>query len=133
MSEPAWLDLTRVLADTGVFIHWCRGDPWARLFFQRLNVEIYYTRVTRKELLHPPISDAERQRILGLLALLRLINPEEPIPTAYADLLTRYPYLQAHLHDALIAASAWVKNLPLVTTNVRHFQPIQEIQVVPFP
>jgi len=88
--------------------------------------------MTRKELLHPPISDAERQHILRLLATLRLINPEGPIAAAYADLLTRYPYLQAHLPDTLIAASAWVKNLPLVTTNPRHFRPIQEIEVITF-
>lgn len=132
MSDPGWFDLPRVLADTGVFIHWYRGDPRAYLFFRRPNVDIYYTRVTRKELLHPPIRDAERQRILKLLAALRLINPEEPIGSAYAELLRRHPFLHAHLHDALIAASAWVKNLPLVTTNLRHFQPIQEIEVVPF-
>ena len=132
MSSPAWLHLTRALADTGVFILWYRGDPRARLFFRHPILEIYYTRMTRKELLHPPISDAERQHILRLLATLRLINPEGPIAAAYADLLTRYPYLQAHLPDTLIAASAWVKNLPLVTTNPRHFRPIQEIEVITF-
>jgi predicted nucleic acid-binding protein len=67
-----------------------------------------------------------------MLASLQAINPDGPITDAYAELLKRYPYLQNHLHDALIAASAWVKNLPLVTTNTRHFKPIQEINVIPF-
>jgi hypothetical protein len=26
MSSPAWLNLDRALADTGVFIHWWRGE-----------------------------------------------------------------------------------------------------------
>ncbi len=46
--------------------------------------------------------------------------------------LGRYPYLRDHLADALIAASAWAKNLPLVTVNIPHFDPITEIEVVPF-
>lgn len=132
MSRPAWLNLTRALADTGVFILWHRGYSQARLFLRNPNVEIYYSKVTRKELLRPPISDSERQRITKLLQNFRLINPDASIAAAYSDLLTRYPYLRDHLADALIAASAWTKNLPVVTTNVRHFEPIQEIQVIPF-
>jgi predicted nucleic acid-binding protein len=52
--------------------------------------------------------------------------------SAYSDLLSRDEYLRVHLADKLIAASAWVKNLPLVTTNLRHFQQIREIEVTPF-
>lgn len=132
MSRPAWLDLRRALVDTGVFILWYRSDPQARLFFRNPNIEIYYSRVTRKELLRPPISEAERQSIVRMLATLRLINPQGAVANAYDDLLRRYPYLRDHLADALIAASACAKNLPLVTTNVRHFRPIQEIEVFPF-
>ncbi|HXU39445.1 MAG TPA: PIN domain-containing protein [Blastocatellia bacterium] len=108
------------------------GDPRARLFFRNSAIEVYYSRVTRKELLHPPISDAEKARVLTLLAGLRLINPDNQIAAAYSDLLSRYGYLRVHLAGALIAASAWVKNLPLVTTNLRHFQQIREIEVIPF-
>lgn len=132
MSEPAWLALTRVLADTGVFILWHRGDRRARRFFRSPTLSIYYSRVTRKELLRPPISDGERRRIVRLLATVRIINPDPEIAIAYSALLAMYPYLQNHLPDALIAASAWVKNLPIVTTNVRHFQPIGEIEVISF-
>ncbi len=35
--------------------------------------------------------------------------------------------------DALIAATACVKNIALVTTNPRHFQPIVELTVMIFP
>ena len=128
MSRPAWLDLRRALVDTGVFILWYRSDPQARLFFRNPNIEIYYSKVTRKELLRPPIREAERQ----MLATLRVINPQGAVATAYDDLLRRYSYLHYHLADALIVASACAKNLPLVTTNVRHFRPIEEIEVFPF-
>ena len=132
MSSPGWLNLPRALADTGVFILWHRGEPSAKLFFRNPNVEIYFSRVTRKELLRSPISDAERRRMLAMLGTLRQINLEPSVTDAYSELLARYPNLRHHLADALIAATAWAKNLPLVTTNVRHFAVIEEIQVVRF-
>ena len=67
-----------------------------------------------------------------MLGSLRQINPEGTVTDAYTELLNRYPNLRHHLADSLIAASAWAKNLPLVTTNVRHFRNIKEIEVVPF-
>ncbi|MGH9931859.1 MAG: PIN domain-containing protein [Pyrinomonadaceae bacterium] len=132
MSSPAWLNLHRALADTGVFILWYRGEPNAKLFFRNPKIDIYYSRVTRKELLRPPVSDAERRRMLMMLGTLRQINLDTDVTDAYADLLRRYSYLRQHLADALIAASALAKNLPLVTTNVRHFRAIVEIEVFPF-
>jgi predicted nucleic acid-binding protein len=132
MSSPAWLNHKRALADTGVFILWYRGEPNAKLFFRNADVQIYYRRVTRKELLRLPISDAERRRISMMLRSLRQINPDAPVTDAYSDLLSRYPNLRHHLANALIAATAWAKNLPLVTTNVRHFRSIKEIEVIPF-
>jgi len=132
MSSPAWLNLPRALADTGVFILWYRGEPKAKQFFRNHNTEIYYSRVTRKELLRSPISDAERRRISLMLGNLRQINPDPIVTSAYTELLNRYPDLRHHLADSLIAASAWAKNMPLVTTNVRHFRFIREIQVIPF-
>lgn len=129
MSRPAWLDLRRALVDTGVFILWYRSDPQAQLFFRNPNIEIYDSKVTRKELLRPPINAAERRSIVRMLAPLRLINPQGAVASAYDDLLKRYSYLHYHLADAIIAASAVAKNLPVVTTNVRHFKPIEEIEV----
>ena len=132
MSSPAWLNLQRALADTGVFILWHRGELNAKLFFRNPNIDIYYSRVTRKELLHPSISDAERRRILMMLGTLRQVNLDASITDAYSELLNRYANLRHHLADALIAGTAWAKNLPLVTTNARHFRSIEEIEVIAF-
>lgn len=132
MSSPAWLNVQRALADTGVFILWYRGEPKAKLFFRNPNIEIYYSRVTRKELLRSPISDAERKKMRLMLGSLRQINPDATVTDAYTELLNRYPNLRHHLADALIAATAWARNLPLVTTNVRHFRTLKEIEVIAF-
>jgi predicted nucleic acid-binding protein len=75
---------------------------------------------------------AERRLILNMLGTLRQINLDATITDAYSELLNRYPDLRHHLADALIAATAWAKNLPLVTTNLRHFRLIEEIELVSF-
>jgi predicted nucleic acid-binding protein len=132
MSSPAWLHLDRALADTGVFIYWYRGEPKAKLYFRNPNIEIYFSRVTRKELLRSPIRDAERRQISLMLGSLRQVNLDKTVTDAYTELLDKYPNLEHHLADALIATTAWAKNLPLATTNVRHFKPVREIEVIPF-
>jgi len=67
-----------------------------------------------------------------MLGSFRLVNPDVAVTNAYTELLNRYPNLRHHLADALIAATARAKNLPLVTTNVRHFRSIKEIAVISF-
>ena len=47
--------------------------------------------------------------------------------------MERYSYLKDHSADALIAATAWKKNLEVVTMNPRHFEPVAEIRVRRFP
>jgi predicted nucleic acid-binding protein len=132
MSEQPWEQLTSTLVDTGVFIHWFRGDHYAQRFFRDPERTIYYAKVTRKELLREPIRASEVTRIRAFLDRFRLINPDEQIAARFSQLLQKYAYLQVHPADALIAATAWGKNLPLLTTNTRHFVPIGEIEVIRF-
>lgn len=128
MTEPP-----NYLIDTGVFILYLRGDREARRFFRRPHAVLYYSRVTRKELLRPPISSRERERVIACLQRHRLVNPDPQIAQAFSRLLDMYPYLRDHLADAFIAATAREKNLEVVTTNARHFEPITEIRVKRFP
>ena len=121
------------LVDTGVFILYFRGDHRATTFFRETTAEIYYSRVTHKELLRPPISSREREEVLTLLQRYRVVNPDPQIAEGFSSLLEKYLYLKDHLPDALIAATAWKKGLEVVTTNPRHFDSIAEIQVKRFP
>jgi predicted nucleic acid-binding protein len=116
-----------------VFILWQHYNRAARKFFRRPPGLFYYAKQTRKELLHPFLSNRERKRLTRLLKRFRRVNPDEKIATAFSDLLARYPYLRDHLGDAIIAATAWVKGLTLVTGNAGHFAPIKEIKVAKFP
>ena len=123
----------RYLVDTGVFILCFRRNHQAVTFFRETTAEIYYSRVTRKELLHPPISAREKKETLAFLQKYRVINPDPPIAEGFSALLEKYAYLKDHLADALIAATAWKKGMEIVTTNPRHFELIEEIRVKRFP
>src|SRR5262245_50197347 len=88
-----------------------RGDRRAVDFLRQTNAVIYSSRVTRKELLHPPIRARERQEARACLRRHRLVNPESQLTEGFSSLLEKYPYLRDHLADALIAATAWTKGL----------------------
>lgn len=126
-------EASHYLVDTGVFILYLRRDHHAIDFLRNTEAVIYYSRVTRKELLRPPISARERTEVLAVLQRYRIVNPDPQIADGFAALLEKYLYLRDHLSDALIAATAWKKNLEVVTTNPRHFTPIEEIYVRRFP
>jgi predicted nucleic acid-binding protein len=107
------------LVDTGVFILYFRRNRKAIDFFRATEAVIYYSRVTRKELLRSPISSRERTEVLAFLQTHRLVNPDPQITEGFSSLLEKYAYLRDHLADALIAATAWKKNLEVITTNSR--------------
>ena len=132
MSDASWSNVRSALVDTGVFIYWLRGDRTARQFFRDPRRTVYYSKVTRKELLRKPIPTAESQRVKAFLSRFRPINPDAQIAGRFSELLQQYPALQHHLADALIAATAWEKNLPLITTNPRHFVALEEISTIRF-
>jgi len=132
MSEQPWDQLTSVVVDTGVFIAWFHGDRYAQDFFRSAQRIVYYAKVTRKELLREPIRASEALRIKTFLSRFRLVSPDEHIAARFSELLQKYAYLRMHPSDALIAATAWSKNLPLLTANIRHFMSIEEITVIRF-
>jgi predicted nucleic acid-binding protein len=124
---------TRYLVDTGVFILYFRKHHTAITFFRETTADIYYSRFTRKELLSPPIREREKTEILTFLQKYRIVNADPQITDGLSTLLNKYAYLKDHLTDAFIAATAWKKGLEVVTTNVRHFAPIEEISIKRFP
>ena len=132
MNEHPWEQLTSSLVDTGVFIAWFHGARHAQDFFRDVRRTIYYAKVTRKELLREPMRASESLRIQTFLARFRLVSPDEHIAARFSELLQKYSYLRMYPADALIAATARNKNLPLLTANVRHFAPIEEINVIRF-
>jgi predicted nucleic acid-binding protein len=89
---------------------------------------VYFAAITRKELLAKPrLSSAERRRIEFLLLRHRLIPVDEKIAENFWSLLQKYSRQGLRNGDALVAATAWSRNLPLFTRNLRHYRFISEI------
>ncbi len=109
-----------ILVDTDIFIDYFNTGRFHALF-DSTRFTIYYSIITKKELLTKPgLRDTERESILAELNRCRLIALSDSITARYSDLRRRFPALDKG--DALIAATALIKRLPLMTRNTRHFR-----------
>lgn len=123
--------MTSYLVDTDILVDWLRGMPWTKGLFWSEEIVIYYSAVTRRELLRKKgITASEREKILTLLSLHRPIPVDPHIAAAASELLAKYSDRNLRIPDALIAATSWVKGIPLLTRNFRHYQFIEEIQII---
>lgn len=109
-----------ILLDTNIFIDYFNTGRFHALF-DSSRFTLYYSAITKKELLTKPgLRDNERASILAELVRCRLIPLSDSITARYSDLRRRHPPLEKA--DAVIAATALVKHLPLMTRNKRHFR-----------
>ena len=124
----------RYLLDTDILIDWLQGRSWAKKVITSKSDRLYCSAVTRKELLSKPgISSTERERILRLLRVVRVLNIDSVIAAAASELLQKYANSPLHVNDALIAATSWTKGLPLLTRNRKHYEFITEIVLADLP
>ena len=122
------------LLDTDILIDWLQGRSWTKEVISSRSVRLYCSAVTRKELLSKPgITSTERERILRLLNVVRVIQVDSVIAAAASELLQKYPNGPLRVNDALIAATAWTKRLPLLTRNRKHYEFITEIALADLP
>ena len=63
--------------------------------------------------------------------VVRVINLDSVIAAAASELLLKYPNDPLRVNDVFIAATAWVKRLPLLTCNRKHYEFIVGLAGVP--
>jgi predicted nucleic acid-binding protein len=112
-----------LLVDTDIFIDYFNAGL-LRVVLESDEFEIYYLAVTKKELLSKPgLKASEREALLATLRRCRIIPLTERIAAVYSDL--RRKHLSLEKEDALIAATALVRGLPLVTRNWKHYKVVE--------
>ncbi len=122
----------KLLVDTDVIIDYLKGVKPARDLFRSDSFNIYCSVLSKKELLSKiGLTDSERKRIEGLMSKLKVLRIDKDINTKYMLLLNKYGGRQGSIVDYVIAATAWAKNLPLLTRNRKHFERIKEIELSP--
>lgn len=121
----------KLLVDTDIIIDYLKGVKTAKEIFRSSDIDIYCSILSKKELLSKPgLKDSERIRIIKLMLRLKVLKIDENINKKYMLLIKKYGRRDL-IVDYLIAATAWAKNLPLLTRNRRHFEFIKEIKLSP--
>ena len=122
----------KLLIDTDIFIDYLKDMSPAKAVFRSRDIDIYCSILTKKELLSKPgLKDSEKKKIIRIFRDLKTISIDPDISLKYSDLLAKYHHNHLQPPDAIIAATAWSKKLPLLTRNRRHFSYIDEIMLSP--
>lgn len=118
-----------MLCDTNILIEFLKREPLALEIISRLRYErqpIFISVVTATELLaYPDITESEYVRIAGFLNSLTALPVTMAIAHHAALFKRKYRLL---LGDSLIAATAMVHNLPLISRD-HDFRKVKEIVV----
>jgi predicted nucleic acid-binding protein len=116
----------KLLIDTDIFIDYFNTGSLGQIL-QGKQFEVYYSMATKKELLSKRgLKDTERQAILLTLRRYRIVPLDDRITRTYSDLRRNHPSLEKE--DALIAATALTRKLPLVTRNWKHYRDIEGLR-----
>jgi predicted nucleic acid-binding protein len=122
----------KLLIDTDIFIDALKEVKSARELFRSKDILLYCSILTRKELLSKRgLKDSERRKIMDLFLKIRVLRIDDHISRKYFELIKKYGAKQEMLIDYIIAATAWAKDLPLLTRNRKHFEHIKEIKLIP--
>ncbi len=113
----------RLLVDTDIFIDFLNSGYFEDIL-EGKDFDIYYSAVTKKELLAKQgLKDSEKQAILYILKKYRIIPITQNIAERFSAVLYEYPEMSKE--DALIAATALDRKLPLITRNWKHYRKIK--------
>ena len=116
------------LVDTDNFIDYFNNGLFA-IILEGKMFNIYYSVVTRKELLcKKGLKTSEREVIMYTLKQYREIRLDQRIISKYS--LLRSSYKNIDKEDAIIAATALVRGLLLLTRNYKHFKCIEGLKLL---
>lgn len=100
----------------------------------KANSAVAISIVTQMELIVGCANKAELQKLEKFLKQFYIIKIDEVISNQAIDLLQAYRLSHGLLiADGIIAATAIVRNYPLITKNQRDYKFIQGLNLLPYP
>lgn len=130
----AAVDASRICLDTGPLIHYLRGrEPGASAVEKVIRTSAcYVTSITAYELLYGAARARQRfdeQDLLDVMVVLPFdVLSAQRAARLHADLIGRNQDIG--IKDVLIAAICLEHDLPLLTTNIRHFERVPLLQTI---
>ena len=121
-----------LLIDTDVIIDYLRDRPEAVSYLENLTEALLISAITVAELYAGVRDGAERTALDSFIQAFEIVAVDEVI--AVKGGLYRRDYSKSHntgLADALIAATAEIRNAKLVTLNKKHFSMLADV-IVPY-
>jgi len=123
--------VTDAILDTSVLIDLLRAFPPATAWFAGLGRQrVAITPVVWMETVQGAINGEKRAQAIRFLRQFRIEHPtEDDNRWAMRQTATFHLSHGIHLQDAMIASVAVRLNVPLYTTNLKHFQPFPSLDV----
>lgn len=117
-----------VLLDTDVLIEYLRGRPKAKAYFDELTTKPLISGITVGELYSGVRNDTEEDELRSFLRAFEAV----PLSRQIAEVggLYRRDFGPSHgvgLADAMIAGTARIRGVPLVTFNRKHFPMLDNV------
>ncbi|MDD5392549.1 MAG: type II toxin-antitoxin system VapC family toxin [Thiothrix sp.] len=110
------------LLDTCILIDFSRGNPQAQTFMESLEVAPCLSALTVTEILAGVRNKREQSLFDNLFGLWEIFPVSAEIATVGGHFLNQY--MKSHgtdLVDGIIAATAQVHGLEVITCNIKHF------------
>jgi predicted nucleic acid-binding protein len=118
--------MEKVLVDTCIFIDIFRGNK--QLYQDLLKQKIFVSSIVYMELIQGSRDKIEFKKIEKFLEKLQIIEVNQKISKKSLELMKKYSLSHGLLiPDAIISASAIIKNLPLWTFNRKDFKFIDDL------
>lgn len=121
--------MVRFIVDTDVIIDHLRGVEKAKEFLRRFEKKEsngFYSTITEAEIFSGKRMDSldEQRKVGRLLGLMERVNVDSRIARKAGEIRRKY---EVSLPDAIIAATAVIKEAKIATRNAKHYESIRGI------
>ena len=123
------------LLDTSVAVHLREGEAWATTLLRELDQNAFLSAITRVELesgIHarPELTERRHAAVRAMLTSLPVLDFDFEMAETYGAILETTGFSRRKIVDRMIAATALVEGLTLITTNGDDFRDVPGLEMV---